>query len=178
MTVMAMKYKCWMWTLLAVFALLSTPVFSTDLTINFNGQFVVPTCSFTVNGGNSVNLGTYPNTYFNTNTSTPIVGILIAATGCTTGINTIHLNFSGTADSSNNQLFATNNGSGVNGVAVELLAPSTQTRITPGSSVDWTGVNPSLSTNTYSPMTRFYKTTGAVTAGTINVPITINFTYN
>jgi hypothetical protein len=25
---------------------------------------------------------------------------------------------------------------------------------------------------------RFYKTTGAVTAGTVNVPITINFTYN
>jgi type 1 fimbria pilin len=178
MMVMAMKHKCWLWTLLAVFALLSTPAFSTDLTINFNGQFVVPTCSFTVNGGNSINLGTYPNTYFNTNTSTPIVGISIAATGCTTGINTIHLNFSGTADSSNNQLFAANSSSGVTGVAIELLAPPVQTRITPGSKVDWTGVNPSLPTNTYNPMVRFYKTTGAVTAGTVNVPITINFTYN
>ncbi len=178
MTVMAMKHRCLKWAFLAALALLSAPVFPADLTINFNGQFVVPTCNFTVNGGNGVNLGTYPNTYFNTNTVTPIVGITIAATGCTTGISTIHLAFSGTADSSNNQLFATNNGSGVNGVAVELLAPSTQTRITPGSSVDWTGVNPSLSTNTYSPMTRFYKTMGAVTAGTINVPITINFTYN
>jgi type 1 fimbria pilin len=106
------------------------------------------------------------------------VGIPIAATGCITGISTIHLSFSGTADSSNNQLFAANSGSGVAGVAIELLAASTQARITPGSSVDWTGVNPSLPTNTYNPMVRFYKTTGAVTAGTVNVPITINFTYN
>lgn len=175
---MAMKYRCATWFLFAALAAPSAPVFSTDLTISFNGQFVVPTCKFTVNGGNSVNLGTYANTYFNTNTSTPAVGIPIAATGCTTGISTIHLSFSGTADSSNNQLFAANSGSGVAGVAIELLAASTQARITPGSSVDWTGVNPSLPTNTYNPMVRFYKTTGAVTAGTVNVPITINFTYN
>lgn len=134
-----MKRFLSIWGFGTALLLLPTVVSSTaNVTVNFQGSFVNPTCSFSVNNGNSVNLGTYSNTYFNTNTSTPIVGIPIAATGCITGISTIHLSFSGTADSSNNQLFAANSGSGVAGVAIELLAASTQARITPGSSVDWT----------------------------------------
>lgn len=178
MTVMAMKHRCLTWVLLAALALPSMPAFSSDLTINFNGQFVVPTCSFSVNGGKSINLGTYPNTYFNTNTVTSYAGITLAATGCTTGINTIHLSFSGAADSSNNQLFAVNGGSGVSGLAIELANSGGSVRFPPGSKVDWTGINPSLPTNTYLAQVRFSKTTGPVTAGTVNVPITINFTYN
>ena len=106
-----------------------------------------------------------------------MVAIPLVATGCSTGINTIHLRFSGVADSSNSQLFAANSGSGVAGVGISLLG-STGAAIAPGSTADWTGVNPSLPSNTYNMFARFYKTTGAIAAGTVNVPITINFTYN
>jgi type 1 fimbria pilin len=178
MTVMAMKHRCSTWFLFATLALLSTPVFSTDLTINFNGQFVVPTCNFSVNGGSNTNIGTYPNTYFNTNTSTPTVEIPIVATGCTVGINTIHLYFSGTADASNNHLFAVNSGSGVQGVAIELLYNAQSAEIWPNSSINWNGVDPSNPPSTFNIWAHFYKTTGPIAAGSINVPITINFTYN
>lgn len=159
-------------------ALLSLPALSSDLSINFNGQFVAATCSFSVNGGSNVNIGTYPNTYFNANSSTPTVLIPLVATGCASGISTIHLYFSGAADASNSHLFAVNGASGVKGVAVELLYNAQGVQIWPNSSVNWPGVNPSLPSNTWNFWAHFYKTTGAVTAGTINVPITINFTYN
>lgn len=167
------------WSFGIALALLPTMAWSAaNVTVNFQGSFVTPTCNFSVNGGSSTNIGTYPNTYFNTNTSAPTVQIPIVATGCTTGITTIHLGFSGGADSANNQLFAVNSGSGVTGVAVELLYNAQSTRIQPGSTVNWIGVNPSLPSNTWNFWARFYKTTGAIGAGSINVPITINFTYN
>ncbi|WP_281850452.1 fimbrial protein [Dyella sp. GSA-30] len=167
------------WSLGATLALLPTMAWSAaNIVVNFQGSFVAPTCNFAVNGGRSTNIGTYPNTYFNTNTSTPVVQIPIVATGCTTGINTIHLRFSGAADSSNNQLFAVNPGSSVTGVGVELLYNAQSTRIQPGSTVNWVGVDPSQPTSTWNFWARFYKTTGTIGAGSINVPITINFTYN
>lgn len=172
-----MKHGCLILASIVALVLLPKSAFSADLTINFNGQFVVPTCTFTVNGGNSTNLGSYPHTYFNTSTVTPFVTIPIVATGCTAGINTIHLGFSGAVDAFNNQLFAVNGSSGVAGVAISLLN-STGSPIAPGSTVNWTGVDPSQPSNTYNMFARFSKTTGAITAGTVNVPITINFTYN
>jgi type 1 fimbria pilin len=177
---MVMKRFLSIWGFGTALLLLPTVVSSTaNVTVNFQGSFVNPTCSFSVNNGNSVNLGTYSNTYFNTNTSTPIVGIPIAATGCITGISTIHLSFSGTADSSNNQLFAANSGSGVAGVAIELLAASTQsTRITPGSS-PLTGRCQSKSTHQYlQHHGAFLQDDRGRYGGNVNVPITINFTYN
>jgi type 1 fimbria pilin len=178
---MGMAVKCFRstWIFGAALALLPTMVWSAaNVTVNFQGSFVTPTCNFSVNGGNSTNIGTYPYTYFDTNTSTPAVQIPIVATGCTTGINTIHLGFSGAADSSNSQLFAVNRGSGVTGVAIELLYNAQSTRIQPGSTVNWAGVDPGRPTNTWNFWARFYKTTGAMGAGSINVPITIQFTYN
>ncbi|GGA09176.1 hypothetical protein GCM10011408_33280 [Dyella caseinilytica] len=94
------------------------------------------------------------------------------------GINTIHLYFSGTADTSNNHLWSVNSGSAVRGVAIELLYNGQSTQIWPNSSINWNGVDPTQLTNTFNMWAHFYKTTGAVTAGSINVPITINFTYN
>jgi type 1 fimbria pilin len=176
---MAVKRFRSIWSFGVALALLPTMVWSAaNVTVNFQGSFVTPTCNFSVNGGNSANIGTYPNTYFNTNTSTPTVQIPIVATGCTTGINTIHLGFSGAADASNNQLFAVNRGSSVTGVAIELLYNAQSTRLRPGSTADWIGVDPSRPTNTWNFWARFYKTTGPIAAGNINVPITINFTYN
>ena len=71
-----------------------------------------------------------------------------------------------------------NSGSGVTGVGVELLYNAQSRRIQPGSKVDWISVDPSQPTNTWNFWAHFYKTTGAIGAGSINVPITINFTYN
>ena len=178
MTVMAMKHRCSTWVSLAALASLSMPAFPADLTINFNGQFVVPTCNFSVNGGNIANIGIYPDTYFNTNTSTPAVQIPIVATGCIAGINTIHLYFSGAADASNNHVWAVNGGSGVQGVAIELLYNAQSTEIWPNSLINWNGIDPSNPPSTFNIWAHFYKTTGPITAGSVNVPITINFTYN
>jgi type 1 fimbria pilin len=173
-----MKHLRSTWSLGAAFVLLPTMLSATaTVNVSFQGSFVTPTCSFSVNGGNNTNIGSYPNTYFNTNASTPTVSIPIVATGCTSGINTIHLTFSGAADASNNQLFAVNGASGVKGVAIELLYNAQAARIAPGATVNWISVNPSQN-NTWNFWAHFYKTTGAVAAGTINVPITINFTYN
>lgn len=174
----AMKRSYTTWVLLAGTASLCTPAFSADLTINFNGRFLVPTCNFSINDGNDTDMGTYLATYFDANTSTPAVQIPIVATGCTTGIHTIHLGFTGAADSSNNQLFAVNGASGVTGVAIELLYNAQSTRIRPGSTVNWISVDPSQPTNIWNLWARFYKTTGAIAAGRINVPVTVNFTYN
>lgn len=178
MTVTAMIHRYSIVAPLAVLALLSMPARSADLTINFNGRFLVPTCAFTVNGGNPTYLGSYPNTYFNANVSSPTVQIPIVATGCTAGINTIHLAFSGVADATNNQLFAVNAGSSISGVAIEFLYNAQSTRIQPGSTIDWVRVDPSQPTNTYNIWAHFYRTTGPVAAGNANVPVTIHFTYN
>jgi type 1 fimbria pilin len=179
MTVIAMKRFRSAFFSSAVLALLPSMAFSTaTVTVNFQGSFVAPTCNFSVNGGNSTNIGSYTNTYFNTNTSTPTVMIPIVASGCTLGINTIHLYFSGAADASNNHLFAVNSGSGVQGVAIELLYNSQSTQIWPNTTVNWVGVDPSQPSGTWNLWAHFYKTTGSIAAGTVNVPITINFTYN
>lgn len=176
---MAVKRFRSTWGFGAALALLPTMGWSaTNVTVNFQGSFVAPTCNFSINGGSSTNIGAYPNTYFNTNTSTPTVQIPIVAKGCTKGISTIHLGFSGAADASNNQLFAVNSGSGVTGVAIELLYNAQSARIQPGSTVNWIGVDPGRPTNTWNFWAHFYKTTGPIAAGSINVPITINFTYN
>lgn len=175
---MAVKRFRSIWSFGAAFALLPAMVSSTaTVTVNFQGSFINPTCNFSVNGGNSTNLGTYPNTYFNTSTLTPVVQLPITATGCSAGVVVAHMVFSGTADSSNNQLFAVNSGSGVAGVGIQLLNNAQTSVIPPGGTLNWTSINPSGS-STYIMWTRFSKTTGPITAGTANVPITINFTYN
>jgi type 1 fimbria pilin len=172
---MAMKNVRYVWIFSVMLAMLPAIVSATaTINVNFQGAFVAPTCNFSVT---NANIGTYPTTYFNTNTSTPTTQLTVTASGCTTGISTIHLYFSGAADASNNHLFAVNSGSGVQGVAIELLYNAQSTQIWPNTSVNWVGVNPSQ-TGTWNFWAHFYKTTGTITSGTVNVPITINFTYN
>jgi type 1 fimbria pilin len=166
------------WSFIWVLALFPPSAFSGDLTIYFNGKFVAATCNFSVNSGKDVDIGTYQNTYFSTNTATRVEPIALTATGCTSGISTIHMRFAGTADTSNAGLFAINSTSSVRGVAIELLYNSLTTRLSPNTTVNWIGVNPSLPSSTWNFGAHFYKTVGAITPGTVGVPITVTFTYN
>lgn len=153
-------------------ALIAAGADAADLTINFNGKFESGTCSFTAP---DADLGTYQATSFTGSTITAWRQVRIRRSGCTSDITVVHMKFNGTADATNNTYFAVRNVSGnVTGVAIELgnLDPR---RITPNTTVlDWNGNNATY----YDVQARFVQTRPTVTAGSINTPITIQFTYN
>jgi type 1 fimbria pilin len=167
----------WISALTLLMSVIATATRSADLTVNFNGQFVAPSCTYSLQGGaTSLDLGTYPDTYFAANTATPLVNTIFVST-CPAGITMIHPTFFAAADSSNNQLFAVNAASTVKGVGIEMFMNVTQ-RIVPNQAFDLPGFNPGQQINYINLGAHFSKTTGAVTPGTVNVPIVVNFTYN
>ena len=173
MTMLAMKHERSIRTLIAALALLSTPAFSADLTINFNGRFDNGTCAFQVD---DQDLGTYQATIFTGSTVTAWRPIAVRASSCTSDIRTVHMAFSGTADADMPSYFAVRNTSGnVSGVGIELVNGASQ-RVTPNvTRFDWSIAGIGL---TYNLFARFAQTRPGVTAGTISTPITIQFTYN
>lgn len=155
-----------------ILALTSMTASAVDLTVRFTGSFVQGTCSFTVN---DVDLGTYEATTFTGSTQTPWTSVTINRGSCTPDISTIHMTFSGTADSNNPAYFAVASSSGnVTGVGIETSNMNNQ-YITPNTTVlDWPiSIGPS-----YSLQAHLVQTRPSVTAGTIKTPITIQFTYN
>ncbi|MET3654723.1 fimbrial protein [Dyella japonica] len=145
---------------------------ASDLTIRFTGQFVTSTCAVSIP---DIDLGTYPAAAFTGSYQTYWVWSTVAAPNCTPDITTIHMKFTGTPDSTNNQLFKVVPVAGqgnIAGVAIELSTGTA--RITPNGTIDWQlGVG-----STSYPISARFSQTSAVTPGVTKTPITVQFTYN
>lgn len=157
--------------LLSAFALgsMATPATAADLTVRFTGKFVESSCSFSVP---DVELGSYTLSYFNAVRQSPWVKFQITASACTTDVSTIHIAFTGnTAHPSNSQLYAIANIPGL-GVEVQNMSGA---NATPNVAVfDWSTGTSGLAY----PMQARLSRVGTVTTGTIEVPVTVTFTYN
>lgn len=165
-----MKITCRL-TCLVLLGAFAVPALGQDLTVRFTGRFQPGTCNFSVP---NVDLGSYQAATFTGNSMTPWRRITITSSNCSTDITTIHMQFSGVADSNNSNYFAVRNTT-ASGVAIELINGSSQRVIPNVTRFDWSRAGIGVS---YDLLARFVQTRPTLTAGTVSTPITINFTYN
>lgn len=142
-----------------------------DLTLRFTGRFQPGTCSFSIP---NVDLGSYQSSTFTGSTVTAWRTVAVNSFNCSTDITTIHMSFSGVADSNNSNYFAVRNTT-ASGVAIELVNGSTQRVVPNVTSFNWSRAGIGV---TYNLRARFVQTRPTLTAGSVSTPITINFTYN
>lgn len=144
-----------------------------DLTVRFTGRFQPGTCAFAVA---NANLGSYQSSSFTGATSTGWQRVRITRSGCTSDITVVHMRATGTANADNSQYFAARTAGGaLTGIAIELSNLSNQRMVPNTTSFDW---NAAAGTTFYDLQARFVQTRAGVSAGQVNTPITLQFTYN
>lgn len=156
---------------LVVLVAIAFPALSQDLTVRFTGRFQPGTCNFSVP---NVDLGSYQSNTFTGATVTPWRTVVVTSSNCSTDITTIHMRFSGTADSNNSNYFAIRNTT-ASGVAIELVNGGLRRVVPNVTTFDWSRAGIGVSYNLFA---RFVQTRPTLTAGSVSTPITITFTYN
>lgn len=156
------------WLALATF-LVAAPVRAVDLTINFTGKFIEPTCDMAVK---DVDLGEASVSDFTGAFSTAWKDVPISFANCANLTTKASLSFSGTADTVRADVYM-----GKPGVGVELSTQATGgTSLGPGS--DAIDVPISGGGATVSYVARMSQTAGGVTPGAISTPVTVSVTYH
>lgn len=158
---------------LAMLALLMPPPsHAADLTLRFTGRFQPGTCQLSVA---DADVGTFEAPYFATNAQSPAVSFVLSRSSCASDLRVLHVRMAGTADASDPRYFAIPSSGGVRGLAVWLYTPSQQTLAPNQAGFDWvTSGTPAAGHLLYARLVR----TGAVSAGILRTPVTVQVTYN
>jgi len=148
-------------------ALFAAPATGADLTINFTGRFIEPTCTMTLK---DIDLGEAKVDQFTGSYTGPWVDVPIKVTGCSELTTLAVVTFSGTADPDRSDVYA-----GMTGVGVDLRVKSTETPLGPGSAP----VNLDVATGggTYAFIARMIQTAGGVKPGAFSTPVTVTVAY-
>lgn len=153
--------------------------FAADVTLNFNGSLLLPTCSVSAGTANqTIPLGTARSTDFSAvgSTQNPIA-FEIDLQSCSTGTN-VTMNVSGTQVGTNVGVL-TNTGSAA-GVGVQLLSTATVGATTGTALV----LNSNISRGAISgtsmtiPLAAQFYRTGTMSGGTVSAVATVNFIYD
>jgi len=153
--------------------------FAADVTLNFNGSLLLPTCSVSAGTANqTIPLGTARSTDFSAVGSTQNPAAFeIDLQNCQSGTN-VAMTVSGTQVGANVGVLASTGSAA--GVGVQLLTTAT-VGATTGTPL---ALNSAISRGVVSgtsmtiPLAAQFYRTGAMTGGTVAAVATVNFTYN
>lgn len=143
-------------------------------TVNFTGTILASACDATVNGGNTVNLGTWPTSALQTagDKTTP-QPFTLSISNCAAG--NYQVNFAGNTLSEDNNLLAVTGGAGQVGIRIDNAADQTVVlNTTPAQDSNALAVINSGESAAEIPLKAYYEAVGQATEGPANA--TVSFT--
>lgn len=145
------------------------------LSSNITVTVPAPTCTFTVNGGRDVQLGSHDaRAATGVGGASPWQSFDITSGGCNASTTRVNMAWRGTVNPNNATLFAVTGA--LRGVGVEIQRADTNVRIAPnGAAQQWA---PRAAWQVYPHRARFVQTLGRITEGAGSVGVNIIVTYN